>query len=580
MNPLESENLSPIGRVRAILAASSVTERAAFGLLVVVAFVSALGAGTIAIGKTLVEAPREGGSLVEGLVGTPRFVNPVLAASDADRALTALIFAGLTRVSATGEIEPDLATYAVSEDATEYRFWIRPDAEFQNGEPVLAADVAFTVEKARDPEVKSPRAAAWSNVEVEVVGEREIVFRLREPAPDFLSATTMGILPGGRFAGLSAQDFLLSDANAEPVGAGPFALNNLVRQNDAAVAYELEGFEAYDGAKPYLDRLTVRLYPDETRLAAALERGDVESAYGLSPEDAAEAASRGARVATQRLPRVFAAFFNQSHAPVLADHSVREALAASIDRQALVDEVLKGYGATLQGPLALEAGNGAGANLSGSLVEEKEEVVPAADRAARSRSILEADGFAAGEDGVYARKGERLSLSLVTADAPELVAAAQAVAAAWRGIGAEVRVEVYAPQDLVDAAIRPRAYDALLFGEVISRDVDFYSFWHSSQRADPGLNVAGYANATVDGLLETLRAEADAAARAKIMARAAELIAKDTPAAFLYAPEATYALPEGLEAPLPPRLASPADRFALVRSWHRETDEVWPIFAR
>lgn len=575
MNPLESENQSLLGRVRAILAASSVTERAVFALLVLAAAVSALAAGTVAIGETLVEAPRDGGRLVEGLVGTPRFVNPVLAASDADRALTALIFAGLTRVGVSGEIEPDLATYQVSADGLEYRFWIRPDAKFHDGEPVLAADVAFTVEKAQDSEVKSPRAAAWSGVTVEVVGEREILFRLREAAPDFLAATAMGVLPGRRFEGLSAQDFLLADANAEPVGAGPFSLGRLARQNGAAVAYELESFEAYPGALPYLDELAVRLYPDEARLAAALERGDIESAYGLSPGDAAAAAARGARVATQRLPRVFAAFFNQSHAPVLADHDVREALSASIDRQALVDEVLAGYGAPLEGPLALLAGGEAGENLSGNTAEAEP-----ADRVAAARASLEADGFAAGEDGVYARKGERLSLSLVTADAPELVAAAQSVAAAWRAAGAEVRVEVYAPQDLVDAAIRPRAYDALLFGEVIGRDVNFYSFWHSSQRSDPGLNVAGYANAAVDDLLEALRAEPDTAARAKILARAASLIAADTPAAFLYAPEATYALPKDLEAPMPPRLASPADRFALVRSWHRETDQVWPIFAR
>lgn len=573
MNPLESEHLGLLSRVRAILAASSVTERAFFTLLTATAVVSALALGTTLISKTLVLAPREGGSLTEGLVGTPRFVNPVLAASDADRALTSLIFAGLTRVSASGEVEPDLATYTVSEDGTEYRFWIRPDAEFHDGEPVLASDVAFTVSKAQDPEVKSPRAAAWSSVTVEVAGDREVVFRLREPAPDFLRATTMGILPGRRFEGLSAQDFLLSDANAEPVGAGPFALADLVRERDAAVAYELYSFEAYDGAAPYLDHLTVRLYADESKLAAALARGEIESAYGLSPEDATEVAEGGGRVLSQRLPRVFAAFFNQNHAPVLADRDVRDALTRAIDRNQIIDDVLAGYGVALDGPTAIEAAEA----LSSGDQAEKEE---SGARAAEARRALEADGFVAGDDGVYARKGERLSLTLVTADASELVATAQIVAAAWRDAGIEVRVEVYAPQDLAEVAIRPRAYDVLLFGQVIGRDVDFYSFWHSSQRTDPGLNVAGYANPAVDSLLEEIREESSAEARTGLLAKASALIAEDVPAAFLYAPAATYAVPEGLEAPLPPRLAAPSDRFALVREWHRETDEVWPIFAR
>jgi peptide/nickel transport system substrate-binding protein len=576
VNPLDYEDLSPLARIRAILLASSVTERVFFALLVAAAAVSALSLCTIAMGQTLVVAPREGGSLVEGVIGTPRFVNPVLAASDADRALTALVFAGLTRASAAGDIEPDLATYQISEDGLEYRFTIREGARFHDGEPVLAADVAFTVAKVQDPEVKSPRASAWRDIDVEVLSERDLVFRLPRPAPDFLLATTLGVLPAHRFNGLSAQDFLLSDANAEPVGAGPFEVEDLVRAREATVAYELSDFEAYEGAEPYLGSYVVRFYADERALARALEEGEVESAYGLSPEDAAAAERDGFRVATQRLPWIYAAFFNQSHAPVLADRDVRRALSAAIDRERLVDEVLKGYGVPLEGPISIMS------TPAESLGSDEPKPAPdeAGEHAAEARAALEADGFKLGEDGVYARKGERLSLSLVTADAPELVAAAQVVAGAWRDAGAEVRVEVYAPQDLAEAAIRPREYDALLFGEVIGRDVDFYSFWHSSQRTDPGLNVAGYTNATVDGLLEDLRSETDAAERAKILARAAALVAEDVPAAFLYAPETTYAIPEGLEAPLPPRLASPSDRFALVRTWHRETDKVWPIFAR
>lgn len=580
MNPLDSENnTGPTERLRAILVASSATERVFFLALVIVAIASALAMGTVAIAGTMVTAPREGGQIVEGLVGKPRFVNPVLAASDADRSLTSLIFAGLTRVSQGGGVDPDLATYTVSEDGLEYRFWIRPDAVFHDGEPVLASDVAFTVEKAQDPEVKSPRAAAWSNVEVKVVDAREVIFRLRSPAADFLAATTMGILPAHRFEGLSAQDFLLSDANAEPVGAGPFAVSKLSRERDTVTAYHLAGFEAYRGAAPYLDKVTVRLYPDEARLIVALSRGEIESAYGLSPEAAEAALERGGRLVTQPLPRVFAAFFNQSHSPVLADHDVREALAAAIDRKALVRDVLKGYGAPLAGPLALVGGeteNLTSEDEAGAGVGEDE----ARDLPSAARRALEADGFSSGEDGIYARKGERLSFSLVTADAPELVAAAQSVAAAWTAAGVEVRLEIYAPQDLAEIAIRPREYDVLLFGQIIARDVDFYSFWHSSQRSDPGLNVAGYANAAVDDLLEEVRAEGDREARAKLLARASAAIAKDSPAAFLYSPEAIYALPDEIEAPLPTRLVSPADRFALVREWHREKDSVWPFFAR
>ena len=98
-----------VAAAKRILLSSSVTERAVFAALAAVALVSGLGLATAAADRLLVAAPRRGGALVEGVVGTPRFANPVLAASEADRDLSALVFSGLTRLG-VGGIEPDLAT--------------------------------------------------------------------------------------------------------------------------------------------------------------------------------------------------------------------------------------------------------------------------------------------------------------------------------------------------------------------------------------------------------------------------------------------------------------------------------------
>ena len=97
---------------------------------------------------------------------------------------------------------------------------------------------------------------------------------------------------------------------------------------------------------------------------------------------------------------------------------------------------------------------------------------------------------------------------------PELRAAAEYLKA---GLGchgrAGRRADVYDQGDLSQNVIRPRKYDALLFGEVIGREVDLYAFWDSSQRTDPGLNIALYANPTADKILEQLRTTTDPAAR-------------------------------------------------------------------
>ena len=566
-----------VAAAKRILLSSSVTERAVFAALAAVALVSGLGLATMAADRLLVAAPRRGGALVEGVVGTPRFANPVLAASEADRDLSALVFSGLTRLG-VGGIEPDLATYAVSEDGREYRFTIGEDARFHDGSAVTADDVVFTVGKTQDPELRSPRRGAWASVEVEKVGEREVMFRLKDAYPDFLAATTMGILPRSRFEKLSAQDFLYAPENVEPVGAGPFRVRRVLREGGATVGYELGPWESGAGAAPYLASLSLRFYPDEAALAEALRRNEVGSAYGLSPAAADSLAAEGFRVERHPLPRLYAVFFNQSHDPVLADRDVRAALDLAVDKPALVRAVLLGYGAPLDGPIPPAVSPPGVTPPAGQDTE-----TPGVNSPAAARAALERDGFAPGEDGVLARKTkkgtERLALAVATRDAAELVAAANLVADAWRRAGAAVEVKVYPLADLTDTVIRERDYDALLFGEIVGRGADLYGFWHSSQRADPGLNVASYTSSRVDDLLTKARVESDPARRDELLASFAAEVEKDVPAVFLYAPEATYVLPRELSAPLPTLIATPAERFALARDWHEDTQRVWPVFA-
>src|SRR6202044_2542956 len=96
-----------------------------------------------------------------------------------------------------------------------------------------------------------------------------------------------------------------------------------------------------------------------------------------------------------------------------------------------------------------------------------------------------------------------------TGNVPELRAAAQYLQETWARVGAKVDIQIYDQGDLSENVIRPRKYDALLFGEVIGRELDLFAFWDSSQRNDPGLNIAMYANSTADAALEDMRTTTD-----------------------------------------------------------------------
>jgi peptide/nickel transport system substrate-binding protein len=163
---------------------------------------------------------------------------------------------------------------------------------------------------------------------------------------------------------------------------------------------------------------------------------------------------------------------------------------------------------------------------------------------------------------------------------PELRAAAQYVAATWRKLGVDVAVSVYDQGDLAQQVIRPRRFDALLFGEVIGREPDLFAFWDSSQRNDPGLNIAQYANPAVDALVEQLRSSHDETLRTMLFKQFSFDIQKDIPAVFLYAPDFVYIVPNSVRGLNLGFIEEPSDRFLSVAQWHLETDYVWPFFAK
>lgn len=520
----------------------------------------------------VVASPARGGSLTEGIVGSPRFINPILALSDADRDLTALTYSGLLRATPEGDYIPDLAeSYVVSEDGLTYTVTLREGAEFHDGERVTADDIIFTVRKTQISALKSPLRASWDGVVVEKVDERQVRFTLKAPYAPFVGNLTLGILPAHLWQNVSDEEFSFSELNSSPVGTGPYKVSSIVRSSGGiASAYTLKANPSYALGEPYLTQLTLRFYQNESALAEALKNGEVEAGSGLSADSLA---TLEARPSTTPLNRVFGVFFNQNQLEVLRNKDVRQALSVAIDRNDLVEVVLGGYGTPLIGPVPPSV-----------LETTPQEAV--GDPTVAAQEMLVAKGWEL-VDGVLTRssgsganaKTEVLTFTIATGNVPELRRAAEYLREQWARMGARVEVQIYEAGDLSQNVIRPRKYDALLFGEVIGRELDLFAFWHSSQRNDPGLNIALYANATADEALDDMRQTSDDARRLELYQTFAAEIQKDIPAVFLYAPDFVYSVPNDLEGLNLGLVETPSDRFLSIPQWHREVDYVWPIFA-
>src|SRR3989344_5291062 len=535
-------------RIEALLLSFSPAERLALYVFSILLGLSTLALLSAVNNAVSVEIPAQGGSLTEGEVGSVRFINPVLTLSQADEDLTALVYSGLTRALPDGSIIPDLASsYEISTDGTTYTFRLRQNNVFHDNTPVTSADVLFTVQLAQNPDVKSPHRADWEGVTASAPDKYTVVFKLPRAYAPFIQNTTMGILPQRLWKNIPAAELPFSPLNTHPVGTGPYKVSDQnIDNTGAAPRYEL----------PPLPKFALGTPPGDL---GGIRRTDLTTMPAL-------------------LPRVFGVFFNQGRSDVLADSSVRSALDTAIDKERLVARFLKGYGAGLDSPIppGLMGDTLPSTNASSSEVQSAftDETIAAA------HAILVKGGWSYNEstNTWTNKKKQTIGFTLSTADSPQLVATANAVADAWNKLGVNVKVQVYSLSDLNTTLLRPRQYDALLFGEVVGRELDLFAFWHSSQRNGPGLNLALYANSKVDKVLASARATTDRKTREASYNAFVSAVSKDKPAIFLYSPDFIYVVPKSVNGVKLGALTSPSERFLNVYEWYTETESVWNFF--
>ncbi len=230
MNSIKEKILSFIARVkipsslkiRYVLRNFSFRKKCYF-LLSAILFIAAFLGLLWKIDKSLaIEIPKDGGTLEEGIIGTPRFINPLLAISDADRDLVSLIYSGLLRADGQGGLMNDLAEkYEISEDGTLYTFTLKENLVWSDKKPLTGDDVLFTVQMAKNPVLKSNQRANWEGVEVEKIDDRTIRFSLKRPYAPFIENMTLGILPKHIWGEIPPEQMTLTDFNIKPVGSGP-----------------------------------------------------------------------------------------------------------------------------------------------------------------------------------------------------------------------------------------------------------------------------------------------------------------------------------------------------------------------
>ncbi len=560
-----------------------------------VAFISMI----ILLGKInaifLVDIPIKGGSITEGIVGVPTLINPVIAMSDADKDLTSIVYSGLMRKTSDGKFIPDLAeSFTISPDGTTYTFIIKKDVKFHNGTKITAEDVLFTIEKIKDPIIKSPRKMGWDGVNVNKKDDHTVVFTLAQPYISFLDNTTIGILPSSLWKNVKASEFNLSTLNTKAIGSGPYKINSVIKNKDGvSEQYKLVRFNNFSLGKPLIKNFNIISYANEKDLLKALLNNSIDQAGGITPENTENIKKGKYTIHTATLPRIFGIFFNSNKNKIFSDQVILKAFDKTLNRQEIIDDVLGGFGSIVYNPIPEKIiQSDENVNFNEKIIDE-------------TNLMLDHAGWIKGEDGIRTKGGSktstitkkvgnktvtqtvknttpavRLSFSLTTGDTPELKQTTFLIKEQLAKIGAEVDIMKVYETGQLNQIIRARDYEALFFGQVINHESDLYSFWHSSQRADPGLNIAMYNNNKVDTILESVQKILNEEDRIVKYSDLEKEFKANIPALLIYSPKYLYVTSSKLNNMSFENITIPSDRFTSIYTWSADTDQVWKIFAK
>ncbi|MBV8366767.1 MAG: peptide ABC transporter substrate-binding protein [Candidatus Eremiobacteraeota bacterium] len=443
--------------------------------------------------------------------------------------VTALLFEPFFRFDDRGQPVPALATTfptagngLVSKDGLRVTFKLRPNARWSDGAPVTADDVVFTWHAIMNPANPVTHTAGYDKIKTILVqGPHQVTVVLREPfapAVYLFSEGDFPPLPAHLLAGHTPLNNIPYDS--APVGDGPFVLARWDRGSELI----FDANPRYWRGRPRLDHVRIRIIPSTTTALQLLRTHEIDVLDGVPKAQVRELDGiDGIRIHAHLIAAYRHLDFNVRN-PILADVAVRRAIARGIDYRRIMDTVYAGYGerAASDIPPFSWAAN---------------DLKPIPYDPATARRILDDAGWLAGADGVRAKHGTRLALTLSSAAGNRAAESAEAlIQQQLKAVGIDLAIKNYAGAVLFDehGPLFSGTYDMAWIENTEGVDPDDLAAWGCDYMPRQGINTDFFCDRRVDAYLRDAQRRSDQAVRRRDYEQAWTIMLDEVPAVIVY----------------------------------------------
>lgn len=468
--------------------------------------------------------PVYGGRFREPYLAEPMCLIATLSSDSASHSVASKLFVSPLKYNKDIELVPYAAeSFEVLEGGKLFKFKLREDIKWFDGNPLTAEDVEFTYNMMIDPETPTAYSGDFKNIkEFKRTGKYTFEVRYDKVFARSLITWASDILPKHILEG---EDLNTTKYRRDPVGAGPYKLKEWVPGRRLV----LEANDDYFEGRPYIDELVYRIIPDQSTQFLELKSGSLDD-MSLTPQQYLfQTKDRNWERDYQKFKYLSFSYtylgFNME-SRFFGDVRVRRAINYAIDKEEIVKGVLLGLGFPAMGPYK-----------PGTWVFN-DKLKPYGYQPEKALQLLKEAGWTDSDgDGLLDREGIPFSFTILTNQGNSLrIKAATIIQNRLKGVGIEVKIRTVEWAAFIKEFIDKGRFDATILGWNILQDPDIYTVWHSSKAVASGLNFIKYKNSELDELLEKGRSTLDQKERKVVYDRIQDIVHEEQPYCFLYVP--------------------------------------------